>query len=345
MKTIHFIIIAGIVLSVAACKEKKTEIVKNSINEIPVQLADVRTEEIGNSVTIHGTLTTLEEAKLSFKTAGIINCMYAKEGDVVHKGQLLAELDFTEIEAESIQAKENENKAKRDYLRAESLYSDSVISLEQFQNAKTAWILAKQASDITEYNKTNSRIIAPDNGVVLRRTANEGELIGIASPVFIVTTKTEKGLILRAGVPVADWQSLSENDKAVIAIDGFPDKEFGGRVYHLAQSADQNSGLYLIEVKLEPTKERISVGMFGNAEIKSSRLHSYKVVPVSSLSQIEGEKGVVYIPDGNKVKKIAVIIAKIENGDAYISQGLSDINKVINAGAGFITENSTINIQ
>lgn len=344
MKTIHFIIIAGVALSVMSCKEKKTEMVKN-INDIPVKLADVRTEAIGNSVRIHGALTTLEEAKLSFKTAGIISRIYVKEGDAIHKGQLLAELDYTEIEAQSIQAKENEDKAKRDYQRAESLYADSVVSLEQFQNAKTAWVLAKQASNITEYNKTNSRIIAPDKGVVLKRIANEGEQIGIASPVFVVTTKAETGLILRSGVPVGDWQSLSVGDKAVITIDGFPDKEFGGRVHHLAQSTDQSSGLYLVEVKLEPAKERISVGMFANAEIKSGKSHFYKVIPVSSLSEIAGKKGVVYILDGNKAEKVSVIIAKIKNENAYISQGLSNIDKVINEGAGFITESSTIKIQ
>lgn len=344
MKTIHFIIIAAVALSIISCKEKKTETGKN-INDIPVQLVDVRTQEIRSNVSIHGTLTTLEEAKLSFKTAGIINRIYVKEGDAIHKGQLLAELDFTEIEAQSIQAKENEDKAKRDYRRAESLYADSVISLEQYQNAKTAWILSKQALDITEYNKTNSRILAPDNGVVLKRIANEGELIGIASPVFIVTTKTENGLILRAGVPVADWQSLSVGDKATITIEGFPDKEFNGHVHHLAQSTDQNSGLYTVEVKLESTKERISVGMFAKAEIKSAKSHSYKAVPASSLSEIAGKTGVVYIPDSNRVKRISVTIAKIEDGTAYISQGLSDIKKVINEGAGFITENSTINIQ
>lgn len=344
MKTIHFIIIAGISLSVMSCKQKQAEMVKN-INDIPVQLADVRTQEVANSVTIHGALTTLEEAKLSFKTAGIISRIYVKEGDGVYKGQLLAELNYTEIEAQSIQAKENEDKAKRDYQRAESLYADSVISLEQFQNAKTAWVLAKQASDITEYNKTNSRIIAPDNGVVLKRIANEGELIGIVSPVFIVTTKTGNGLILRAGVPVTDWQSLSVGDKAGITIDGFSDKKFNGRVHHLALSTDQSSGLYLVEVKLEPAKERISVGMFANAEIKSGKSHSYKVIPVSSLAEIAGKKGVVYIPEGNKAKKIPVSIAKIEDNNAFISQGLSDIDKVINEGAGFITESSTINIQ
>ena len=114
MKTIHFIIIAGISLSVMSCKQKQAEMVKN-INDIPVQLADVRTQEVANSVTIHGALTTLEEAKLSFKTAGIISRIYVKEGDGVYKGQLLAELNYTEIEAQSIQAKENEDKAKRDY--------------------------------------------------------------------------------------------------------------------------------------------------------------------------------------------------------------------------------------
>ena len=66
MKTIHFIIIAGIVLSVMSCKEKKSETVKN-INDIPVRLADVRTQEVGSNVKIHGALTTLEEAKLSLK--------------------------------------------------------------------------------------------------------------------------------------------------------------------------------------------------------------------------------------------------------------------------------------
>lgn len=100
MKTIHFIIIAGISLSVMSCKQKQAEMVKN-INDIPVQLADVRTQEVANSVTIHGALTTLEEAKLSFKTAGIISRIYVKEGDGVYKGQLLAELNYTEIEAQS----------------------------------------------------------------------------------------------------------------------------------------------------------------------------------------------------------------------------------------------------
>ena len=78
MKTIHFIIIAGISLSVMSCKQKQAEMVKN-INDIPVQLADVRTQEVANSVTIHGALTTLEEAKLSFKTAGIISRIYVSK--------------------------------------------------------------------------------------------------------------------------------------------------------------------------------------------------------------------------------------------------------------------------
>lgn len=66
MKTIHFIIIAGISLSVMSCKQKQAEMVKN-INDIPVQLADVRTQEVANSVTIHGALTTLDRGETIFQ--------------------------------------------------------------------------------------------------------------------------------------------------------------------------------------------------------------------------------------------------------------------------------------
>lgn len=344
MKKINLLLVAGIALSLMACKEKNTGAATN-VNDVPVRLVDVKTQELGRNITVYGTLTTSEETTLSFKTPGIISRIHVKEGDAFRRGQVLAELDFTEVEAQTTQVVEREAMAKREYQRAEALYADSVISLEQCQNAQTAWILAKQALEIAEYNKTNSRIIALSNGAVLKRNANEGELTNAGSPIFTVTAKQENGLILKAGVSVSDWQALSTGDKATITLEGYPGERFAGTVQHLAQSADRNSGLYAIEIRLNPAKENISVGMFAKAEITSGKVSTYHIVPVSSISEIEGRQGVVYIPDGSRAKRIDVSIAHIENGNAFITHGLTGIGRVIGEGAGFISETSAIHIQ
>lgn len=345
MRKTYFIIATAIILFFFSCKEKKVVESGQLTNDISIRLVSVEKRDISRNVTIYGSLTTPEEIKLSFKTTGIISRITVKEGDRIYKGQVLAELDFTEVEAQLTQVKEKEAQAERDYQRSKTLYADSVISLEQCQNAETAWSLSKQALDIMEYNKTNSRIIAFHDGVVLKKNAGEGELVAAGFPVFSIASYAEKGLILKSGISVTDWKTLSSGDKATLVIEGFAGKIFSGEVQYIAQSADRNSGLYPVEVKLHPDNKDISVGMFVKCDIQASKSYSYDCIPVGALTEVEGNKGFVYIPDGNKVKKIPVSVSFVENGYAYINEGLQDISHIINEGAGFLSENSSIRME
>lgn len=345
MRNIYYITITiGIMLSGISCKEKNIAPAKQLTHDIPVALEQVEERDVSRSITIYGSLTTADEVKLSFKTAGIISHIYAKEGDMIHKGKILAQLDFTEIEAQVIQAKERSAQAAREYQRSKTLYGDSVISLEQYQNAETVWILSKQALEIMEYNKTNSCIVASHAGVILKKHANEGELINIGSPVFTIASDSKKGLLLKSGVTLADWKNMSVGDKAIITIDGIPQKEFNGVVQHISHAADISSGLHTIEIKILHDDQDITIGMFAKARIPVNKMSNYKCIPLSSLQEIDGNTGFVYIPDNNKVKKIPVSISFVEDGFAYISHGLADITYIINEGSGFLSENSTISI-
>ncbi|MGY0039503.1 biotin/lipoyl-binding protein [Pedobacter sp. NJ-S-72] len=83
-------------------------------------------ESSNATIAVSGQFTTDDEVLLSFKTGGIINSLLVKEGDAVKKGQLLATLNLTEINAQVQQTQLSYEKAKRDYQRTKNLYSDSV---------------------------------------------------------------------------------------------------------------------------------------------------------------------------------------------------------------------------
>ncbi len=106
--------------------------------EIPVTVVQPQPSTIAEPLTATGIVSSSSEARLSFKTGGIVEKLYFKEGDRVSKGQLLARLNLTEINAAVSQAREGLAKAQRDQQRAQNLYRDSVATQEQVQIASTA---------------------------------------------------------------------------------------------------------------------------------------------------------------------------------------------------------------
>lgn len=131
MKTLFIstcIIVVGIFSSCGNKQEKtvdQTPIVK-IINPIQSKIRTV--------IASSGAISNSEEIVLSFKTGGMIESVYAEEGQYVEKGQILARLNTTELDAQLEQAKLNVDKLKRDEYRLSQLVRDTVATLEQLQN-------------------------------------------------------------------------------------------------------------------------------------------------------------------------------------------------------------------
>jgi multidrug efflux pump subunit AcrA (membrane-fusion protein) len=158
-----------------------TEIPKG---QIPVMVQEIQLSEGTLEIDATGQFTTDDETILSFKTGGIIAQVLVSEGDQIRKGQLLATLDLTEINTSVTQAKLGYEKAKRDYERVQRLLADSVATLEQAQNSKTALDIAAQSLEAAKFNQDYSQIRAVRDGNVLKKFINEGQQIASGSPVF-----------------------------------------------------------------------------------------------------------------------------------------------------------------
>ncbi|WP_185263942.1 efflux RND transporter periplasmic adaptor subunit, partial [Elizabethkingia anophelis] len=134
--------------------ERKSEI---SVQDtIPVKLMPINIGAGDSGIEATGVFTTDDETVLSFKNGGVISKITVKEGDAVRKGQLLASVLSSEVDAKAGQAKLAVEKARRDFERASKLYRDSVATLEQMQNAKTALDVAQQDLKSVSFNQQYS---------------------------------------------------------------------------------------------------------------------------------------------------------------------------------------------
>ncbi|MET0570727.1 MAG: efflux RND transporter periplasmic adaptor subunit [Pedobacter agri] len=330
-----------------ACKEKPKNTTKPSQSDIiSVKVAPV--SSIGSASTIQATglVVTENVANYAFKIGGVISRILVEEGQFFKKGQLLATLNTTEISAGLAQANMALEKASRDYARAANLYRDSVFTLEQLQNTKTALDVAKKTSEATAFNLRYAQIHAASDGFVGRKMVGEGEVIGPGMPVLAINeTGKNNSYLLQVGLTDREWATISLGQDAVVSLDGYADKKFDAFVFRKSQAADPLLGSFQVELKLKLNDVKPAVGMFGKAEIHISRDEHIKAVPYSSLIEADGNKAFVFTPHGaNKVRKIPITISRFDNDQVYLKDGLDGVKEIVISNSAYLNEKSTIKI-
>ncbi|MBI1768781.1 MAG: efflux RND transporter periplasmic adaptor subunit [Bacteroidetes bacterium] len=350
MKKILITLLVPVILGAVlwTCGKQEKQIEKPVIDEsaVAIKLAVVQTVDYSLPVISSGLISTETESKLSFKLSGIISKIYVKEGESVSRGQLLASLDLTEIDAQVAQAKNNLDKTQRDLERGKRLLKDSAATVEQIQNLTTAFNVAEEGYRIASFNRQFATIHANSSGKVIRKFVNEGELVGGGSPVLIVNASAQNEWIVKIGLPDVDWVRVKKGDHAKITTDAYPNETLNGEINAINEGAD-GSGLYQAEVKIRPGNRKLASGLFAKVEIAPSSRKKLQTVPIESIVEGQGKNAFVFVVNENKksVRKLPIVVAYLENQTAFITSGLDSVQEVIAAGSAFLTENSVIKIE
>ena len=311
-----------------------------------VTLAPVERAVVARPIEAAGQLSSETEAQLSFKTGGLVQRVLVKEGDLVRKGQLLATLDLTEINAQVGQAEQGQTKARRDLDRFSRLLADSAAPLEAVQNLRTAYQVAREQARIARFNQQFSEIHAPVAGRVVRKSINEGELAAPGAPVLFVAA-TAAAWTLKTGVADKDWARLQVGDAARVHLDAYPERTFVGRVSRRAAGADPTSGTWQIDVQVQPQSGApLATGLFAQATFTPSQKSDYQVIPAGAVVEGNGDDAFVFAPGAaRRVRKLPVRVAYLEGDKVYVRSGLEGVAQVVNGGSGFLTEYSTIQVR
>lgn len=338
--------IVSLSVLIFACGKTEPEaqsIIKGEI--IPVKVMELKQASFSSPIAASGTFSTKDETLLSFKVGGIVSKLLVQEGDAVKKGQILATLDLTEIQAGLNQSKLAYEKALRDHERAGRLYRDSVATLEQFQNSKTALDIAEQQLKTSEFNLSYSQIRATQNGFVLRKFVNAGQQVSSGAPVLQINGASQGTWVLQATVNDQNWSTISIGDQAIIL--GSDTDSIPGKVIRKSQSADPMTGAYWVEVAPENTTNlSLASGMFGKVVVTPSLQKEGWQIPYEALLDAEGSGGYVFVTDDDQTaKKVKVVIGKIAENSVQVLQGLENHGKLIASGSAYLTDGSKIQIK
>jgi multidrug efflux system membrane fusion protein len=332
----------ALVLISAACSGRYQKPVPRE--QIRVRVTKVIEDSISLPVHTSGILVSSAEMKLSFKTGGIVEKIFVREGDRVKKGDILASLNLSEITASAEQARNVYDKTLRDLKRVENLFRDSAATLEQRQNAETAFNVAKSNYDIVQFNLQHSRIVAPANGVIMKQFFKENELVSSGYPIFLFGT-TGKYWKLEAGLADREIIRVNKGDSAAVVFDAYPGVRFSAMVDQVGEISNPYTGTYETDLILKDSGVRLVSGFVGSADIYPRKKNPFVMVPIGSLLEADGHHGYVYIvTSGMKAGKVRVEISAVIGAMAAVSGLPQGISEVVSEGAAFLRDGADVEI-
>lgn len=340
------------VLSFVSCGKKA---------EVKYETSKASKQNISTSVTATGTIEPVTEVEVGTQVSGIIDKIYVDYNSVVKKGQLIAELDKTNLLSELSSAKSNMESAKSkmnyqksNFNRYKELYSKGLVSADDYENARLAYkqasedyAIQKESVSKAQTNLGYAIITSPIDGIVLSKEVEEGQTVAAAmeTPTLFIIAQDLTDMQVIADVDEADIGGVKEGQRVTFTVDAFPDDLFEGKVTQVRQEATEESNVVTYEVVISAPNDdlKLKPGLTANVTIFTNERNGVLAVPSKALRfapnenlLAEGEnitdcegKDKVWVRDGKNFKAVPVKIG-ISNGTyTEILSGIKEGTEVI----------------
>lgn len=263
--------------------------------------AKVERQNIENTVTATGTIEPVTSVTVGTQVSGIVSKLYVDYNSVVKKGQVIAELDKTNLISELNTAKANLSSAqstlnyeKTNFGRYKTLYQKGLVSADDYENARLSYDKARQqvasAKENVQKAQTNlgyATITSPIDGVVLSKSVEEGQTVAASfnTPELFTIAKDLTDMRVIADIDEADIGGVKEGQRVTFTVDAFPDDLFEGEVTQVRQQATTESNVVTYEVVISaPNKDlKLKPGLTANVTIFTLEKKNVTAVPAKAL--------------------------------------------------------------
>jgi membrane fusion protein, multidrug efflux system len=313
---------------------------------VAVSVVAARPADGGSRITASGTLERERSMTLSFRMPGVLKRLTVDAGDSVRAGQVIAEVDATQVEAKMEQVRADLAKAERDLARDKPLAKQGWISPARLADRETAVTMARAAMTNAGFDRRWASLRAPATGVVLQRHAQASEVVQPGTPV--VTMADERsGLVLRAALSDKERVRVRLGQKAEVRFGALGTTPLTGTVTRLDAAADVRTGAFVAEVRVA-NDARLKTGFVGEAILNvagNAAVGNSVRVPAEALFEVNQGAGFVYTltRDRKKAQKQPVQFLGFDGDDALL-RGLVVGQHVITAGGAFVTDGGLVNI-
>ncbi len=328
-------------LTATACGGGADASPDTAIPPVPVTLANVEQRAVAQPIVATGTFGTKDDIALSFKVGGVVARLTVDEGTTVRRGQLLASLDLREIDAMVTKARAAADKAARDVKRLQALYTDSVATYAQLQDAETGLAAAQADLDAAMVNREYAVITSPVDGQVQQRRLNAGSLVSPGQEVLVLGS-SRRGRVVRVGLTDRDAVRVARGDSAEITFDALPGDTFRGVVSQIGVATNVRTGTVPVEVTVTGA-DRLPSGTVARVQLAARASSTVTLVPIEALVEADGDSATVYtVREGNAARH-QVHIAFLAGAQVAVT-GLDNETRVVTAGASYLAHGVAVRV-
>lgn len=332
--------------------------------------AEVAKQDIVNSVTATGTIEPVTSVDVGTQVSGVISKLYVDYNSVVKAGQVIAELDRTNLMSELSSAQASLKSAqseldyqKTNYERYKALYDKGLISANDFEQARLSYVQAQQRTrqqkESVKKAQTNlgyATITSPIDGVVLSKEVEEGQTVAssFSTPTLFKIARDLTDMRVIADVDEADIGDVKGGQRVTFTVDAFPDDTFEGQVTQVRQEATTESNVVTYEVVISAPNDdlKLKPGLTANVVIFTMEAKDVLAVPSKALRFTPHEamlnsdetitdtdaKEKVWVKEGSNLKAVAVETG-MTNGT------LTQITKGLKPGTHVLTEVNAMQVE
>ena len=331
------ILVVATMLGLSSCSTEQQSKVSSTETVRDVSVLAVKQSNIPDVLQAVGTVRAEQTSDLASQMMGNIVEIRVHEGDRVHRGQVLAVINDSQLRAALDRAKAADLAAQQQIVAANSdlalaettlkrdlyLYEQKIISQQEFDEVKARQesnlarrdiAKAGEAQAKAELNQAMTsldytRIRAPFNGVVTQKKADSGTLASPGMPIF--TVEDTSRYRLEVAVNESDVRYVASREQVSIAIETLGNVALRGKVVQIVPAADPASRAFLVKIEL-PTDTRLRSGLFGRAQFGRGTQEAL-LIPRSAVIE-RGQLQGVFVLDQNKVASLRYVTLGMSSG-------------------------------
>lgn len=329
--------------------------------KITFDTAAVAPANIMNSITATGTIEPVTSVTVGTQVSGIVSKLFVDYNSVVKKGQVIAELDKTNLMSQLNTAKtqlataqSQLNYQTANYKRYKTLFEKGLVAADDFDNAKLSYTQAKEqvvsAKEEVQRAQTNlgyATITSPIDGVVLSKSVEEGQTVAasFSTPELFTIAQDLTNMQVVADVDEADIGDVKEGERVTFTVDAYPDDTFEGKVKQVRQEATTTNNVVTYEVVISaPNADlKLKPGLTANVTIYTAERKGVLSVPSKALRfipqketvgkmkivDVANAKNKVWTIEGNSIVAHKVNIGMTDGTNTQIVGGIAEGTKVI----------------
>lgn len=325
--------------------------------------AKVERTNIQNTITATGTIEPVTSVTVGTQVSGIVSRLYVDYNSVVKKGQVIAELDKTNLISELNAQRANLTSAQSalnyqqsNYNRYKTLYDKGLVSADEFESARLQYQQASQqvasARESVQRAQTNlgyATITSPIDGVVLNKAVEEGQTVAASfnTPELFTIAQDLTDMRVIADIDEADIGGVSEGQRVSFTVDAFPDDQFEGHVTQVRQQATTESNVVTYEVVISaPNVDlKLKPGLTANVTIFTLEKNGVLCVPAKALrfmpveALLEKEQTIEDVESPTKVWTLEGNVFKAHAVETGTTNGLlTEIVSGVSEGTEVLTD-------